>query len=110
VWVFAPGFATSPQTDVDELKIVLVPATGTRSDQFKALPRTYVLGCGVDNRQFLPFLHALYKEASRLASNLEERKIVSARLFDIEYIELGEQEAYRRSSERSREELRGGQQ
>ncbi len=109
VWAIAPGYMTSDKSDVGSLEFVLVPATGTREEQFKALPTGHVLGCGEDNRQFLPFLRTLYKEAARLAHTQEERRVASSRLFDIEYIELGADEAFRRSSARLRDERLGEQ-
>ncbi|MBL0142900.1 MAG: carboxypeptidase regulatory-like domain-containing protein [Betaproteobacteria bacterium] len=108
VWVLAPSYTISDKSDFGELKIVLEPAKGTKSEQFKSLPSSYVLGCGVDNRQFLPYLLALHKEMLRLASTRDERRVASSRLFDIEEIELGEREAYRRLNARSRLENLGG--
>lgn len=103
VWALAPGYVTSDRSDYGGLELVLVPATGTRSEQFKALPMGHVLGCTSENRQFLPFMRLLYEEARRLAVSKDEKQFASGRLFDIEEIELGEREALERLNARSRQ-------
>ena len=103
VWALAPGYVTSDKSDYGNLDLVLVPATGTKSEQFRALPRADVLGCPGDKRQLLPFWRVLQAEAQRLASSREERRFASGRLFDIEEIEFGEEEAFRRLNARSRQ-------
>jgi hypothetical protein len=104
MWALAPGYVTSDKSDYGSLDLVLVPATGAKAEQFKSLPRPAALGCPSDRKLLLPFWRALYKEALRLASTPEERRYASGRLFDIEEIELGEEEAFRRLNHRSVQE------
>jgi len=109
VWALAPGYVTSDKSDFGNLDLVLVPAAGTSSQRFKALPFPDALGCPVDRKALMPFWRVLYKEASRLASTPEEREEASARLFEIEKTEFGEKEAYLRLNARSKAELVGEQ-
>ena len=104
VWAIAPGYTTSDKSDYGTLALVLMPATGTRSERFKALPFPDALGCPVDRAILMPFWKVLQGEAAHLASTPQEREDASARLFEIEKTELGESEAYRRLNARSKAE------
>jgi hypothetical protein len=109
VWALAPGYVTSDKSDDGNLDLVLVPATGTGSERFRALPFPDALGCPVGRKALMPFWRVLYKEAARLASTREEREEASARLFEIDKTEFGEKEAYQRLNARSKAELVGEQ-
>jgi len=108
VWAIAPGYMNSERSDYGDLAFVLVPATGTKSEQFNSLPYPSALGCPVNRAIMMPYWKVLYAEAVRLASNREERRKASGILHSIEYSELGEEEAMRRLNERSRAEMLEG--
>ncbi|HRE12989.1 MAG TPA: hypothetical protein PLD37_02215 [Usitatibacteraceae bacterium] len=110
VWAIAPGYQTSPQGNVGDLAIVLVPATGSRAERFKALPDPFLISCEADKRIFIPFWRTLHLESLRLANNRQERIAADRHLFDIEFVELGEREAMKRANARTREENFRGEQ
>lgn len=105
VWAIAPGYTISDRSDYGDLAFVLVPATGTKSEQFKALPYPSALGCPVNSAILMPYWKVLHAEAARLASNRKEREEASGILFGIERTELGVDEARRRLDQRMREEI-----
>lgn len=102
VWAFAPGYVTSDKSDYENLDLVLLPASGTNADRFKSLPHPNVLGCGAEERIFLPLWRALFQQASQLAGSGVEKKAADLYLYRIEVVELGEGEALRRQDERAR--------
>ncbi|MBK6981854.1 MAG: hypothetical protein IPH30_10420 [Betaproteobacteria bacterium] len=108
VWALASGYVTSDKSDYGSLDLVLMPATGTKSEQFKALPLPDALGCPGDEKPFLAFWRVLHAEALRLAETREEKRFSSLRLFEVEMIEHGKEEAHERLNARSRLELMEG--
>ncbi len=107
VWALAPGYVTSEKSNYSALELVLVPGSGERSTQFKALPSVGLLGCGVDGRRFLPFLKALKVEADRLAGSPQELSFASEVSFEIDVIERGKDAAHERANMRMRREALG---
>jgi hypothetical protein len=108
IQILAPGYKVAPGTDRDALRFLMEPESGTTSEQFKRLPSPHALGCPIaDKKELLPFLRALHQEMTRLAATVDERKRASNTLFEVESIQLGDQEAYRRANDRERAAMKG---
>jgi hypothetical protein len=101
--VVAPGYRESAKWFPRDPRVLMELQTGSKSDQFKHLPSTQALGCFDAERVMLPYLKALSREMTSLATSIEEKMEVSRVLFDIESIELGEDEARKRSGRRRSE-------
>ena len=103
IGVFFPGYTLSPETNRDDLRFVVIPLNGVRSDQFKSVERFYRGGsCGNEKAQ-LPMLKARYAELIKLAETQEEKKISESFLFGIEETEFGRDVAVEKSIQRERE-------
>jgi hypothetical protein len=103
LWIFVPGYKKAPDAGMNPLRAFMEPESGTTSEQFKRLPFSYVMGCRIpDKKVLLPLLRALYPEAKRLASTPGELKSASGILFQIESLELGGEEAFRRANDRQK--------
>ena len=104
VTVLAPGYKVSSDWDPRSLRILMEPPTGTKSEQFKRLPRARVMGCSGAGKAMLPYLKALRNEMAALATSKEEKLEVLNVLFEIELEELGEREAGKRLGQRESEQ------
>jgi hypothetical protein len=106
--VFAPGYELTAASNYDDLKFVVTPLTGTRSEQFQKVNSNYREGqCGGDIGQ-LPFIKAVYNELTKLAETNEEKKQCDSRWSGIEYVEFGYDGAKKRAMQRDASEARKG--
>jgi hypothetical protein len=96
----AHGYKMSPAYDGSSSEILMEPMTGTPSEQFKALTRSSAMGCDGDKKALLPYLKALHQYKAELATTRQEKLEASSLLYQIELLELGKQEAWRRDEKR----------
>src|SRR3989344_3963881 len=82
----------------------LKPFTGTREERFKYLTRIFgSSGCGTNDgsdRNSIPFMKALYDEATSIAQTQEEKRMLEFFLYAIEKLEIGFEQAEKRHLER----------
>jgi hypothetical protein len=109
VTVLAPGYGVSSDWDPTSLRILMEPQTRSKSEQFARLPSTYPLGCFGANKAILPYLKTLYAEMLPLATSTDEKMKAANVAFEIDFIEVGEREAHRRSGQRASEIDQGRQ-
>jgi hypothetical protein len=101
--VYKPGYQVAKESRRDELQFVMEPSAGTQAERFARAARPYAaFGCGLSDKDLLPFLKAQVSELGPLAHSKDEQRRLSSKLFLVEKIELGEAEAMRRSADRRR--------
>lgn len=101
--VVASGYREAADWNPGDPRVLMEPQAGSKSDQFKRLPRFQPLGCHVPPGVLLPYLKARYAEMKSLAGTKEEKLETSRVLSEIEFIEIGDTEALKRSSLRRAE-------
>ena len=91
--VLVRGYREAPSST--DLRVVMEPRTGSKSEQFEQLPAFSVLDCP-DQRRLLPFLKALHDEMSSLAETEMQRKRAAGVLLSMRIAEMGFDQAMRR--------------
>ena len=103
VEIYKPGYQDSVETNVDELRFVIEPNRAAAADRFNEVFSTRApAGCGMDEKQKVPFLKAKVQELEPLATTREQKRELISAYFDAESIELGEGEGSKRWEERMR--------
>jgi hypothetical protein len=103
----ARGYRMSPKRDPHGLEIPMEPQTGSNSERLSALPTMYPATCPNSKTSLVPYVKALYDDASPLASTNDEKLFVLGLLMQIEEAEIGSDEAIKRFGRRQAEILRG---
>lgn len=98
---YQPGYEWSGTSEGVQY---LAPFIGSREQRFKYLERVFgSIGCGADDdsdRNSIPFLKALYREAKDFAQTQEEKRVLEFFLYGLEKLDLGFEQAQRRHLER----------
>lgn len=100
ITALAPGYRLSPQTDLHATRIALERQTGTSAEQIRTLGGAGMASCKGAETAVLPYLKELYSEIMVIATTKEDKLRAAHILFEIEAIEMGQDQALARDGKR----------
>lgn len=100
IGIYKPGFQEVSRSE-DSRRFEVIRRMDSNPKEFDDVRGSYLpLGCGVDDRKLVPVMKALAAELAQLARTTKQKEQVGDMLFNIDFIEGGQEEAFRKAQQR----------